>query len=111
MRKFTINCADLFSVRKIGSKPSDVDWKNTSVVTKECSLRQRKVKEGIESLREIHRGTNVLNSFESLTVWTPILNKYFDSENSAHARVRFSLKIGLRITNVKLVCMRQHCKL
>ncbi len=61
---------------------SEVDWKNTSIVTKECSLRQRKVKEGIESLREIHRGTNILNSFESLTVWRPILNKYFDSENS-----------------------------
>ncbi len=59
---------------------SEVDWKNTSIVSKECSLRQRKVKEGIESLREIHRGTNVLNSFESLTVWRPILNKYFDSE-------------------------------
>ena len=66
---------------------SEVDWKNTSIVSKECSLRQRKMKEGIESLREIHRGTNVLNSFESLTVWRPILNKYFDSENS-HTRAR-----------------------
>ncbi len=54
--------------RLSGNCLSKVDWKNTSIVTKECSLRQRKVKEGIESLRKIHRGTNVLNSFESLTV-------------------------------------------
>ena len=75
MERHSVNCL------------SEVDCKNTSIVTKECSLRQRKVKEGIESLREIHRGTNVLNSFESLTVWRPILNKYFDSENS-HTRAR-----------------------
>ena len=66
---------------------SEVDWKIQVIVNKECSLRQRKVKERIESLREIHRGTNVLNSFESLTVWRPILNKYFHSENN-HVRAR-----------------------
>ena len=64
---------------------SGVDWENTSVVAKESGLRQRKVKEGIESLREIHRGMKVLNSFESLTVWRPILDRYFDNENK-HAR-------------------------
>ena len=66
---------------------SGVDWENTSVVAKESGLRQRKVKEGIESLREIHRGMKVLNSFESLTVWRPILDRYFDNENK-HARAR-----------------------
>ena len=29
---------------------SEVDWQNTTNVSKECSLRQRKVKEEIESL-------------------------------------------------------------
>ena len=58
-----------------------VDWENTRVVANESGLRQRKVKEGIESLKEIHCGTKILNSFESLTVWRPILDRYFDSEN------------------------------
>ena len=66
---------------------SGVDWENTSVVAKESGLRQRKVKEGIESLRKIHLGMKVLNSFESLTVWRPILDRYFDNENR-HARAR-----------------------
>ena len=61
---------------------SGVDWEKTRVVTNESGLRQRKVKEGIESLREIHYGTKVLNSFESLTTWRPILNRYFDNENN-----------------------------
>lgn len=66
---------------------SGIDWESMSVAAKECGLRQRRVKEGIESLREIHRGMKVLNSFESLTVWRPILNRYFDNENK-HARAR-----------------------
>jgi hypothetical protein len=82
---------------------SGVDWENTSVVAKESGLRQRKVKGGIESLREIHRGMKVLNSFESLTVWRPILDRYFDK---TRVRVQFSLKLSLRRTNVKLVCTR-----
>ena len=53
---------------------SEVDWENTKVVVKKCGLRPRKVKEGIESLRERHCGTKVLNSFESLTIWRPILD-------------------------------------
>ena len=36
---------------------SRVDWENTRDVAHESGLRQRKVKEGIESLKEIHRGT------------------------------------------------------
>ena len=59
---------------------SGVDWESTRVVANESDLRQRKVKEGIESLREIHYGTKVLNSFESLMVWRPILDRYFDNE-------------------------------
>ena len=41
---------------------SGIDWENTRVVMNECRLRQRKVKEGIESLRKIHSGAKVRNS-------------------------------------------------
>ena len=32
---------------------------------------------GIESLREIHCGTKVLSTFESLMIWRPILVQVF----------------------------------
>ena len=49
-----------------------IDWEKTRVVMNECGLRQRKAKKGIESLREIHSGTKVLISFESLMTWRPL---------------------------------------
>ena len=61
---------------------SEIDWENTRVVANESGLRQRKVKEGIESLREMHCGTKVLNSFESLTIWRRILDRYFENEKN-----------------------------
>ena len=55
----------------------------------ENRLRQRNVREGIESPRRIHNKRKVLNSFESLITWTPIfIDKYFDKDNvnaCAHA--------------------------
>ena len=60
---------------------SEVDWENTNFVAKECGLRQRKVREGIEFLRESHCVTKVSNSFESLTICRPILDRYFKDEN------------------------------
>ena len=58
-----------------------IDWEKTRVVMSECGLGKRKVKEEIESLREIHSGTKVLNSFKSLMTWRPILDRYFDDES------------------------------
>ena len=60
---------------------SGIDWEKTRVVMNEYGLRRRKVKEGIESFREMHSGTKVLNSFESLMTWRPILDRYFDEES------------------------------
>ena len=47
---------------------------------RETGLRQRKVREGIESLRERHHGMRVLNTHEQLEMWKPILNDYFELE-------------------------------
>ena len=38
-------------------------------------LRQRKVREGIESLRERHNGMEALNNHEQLETWKLILKK------------------------------------
>ena len=53
-----------------------IDWENARIVGVENRLRQRKVREGIESLRTIHNRKKVLNSFESFIgdlYWTSIL--------------------------------------
>ena len=39
------------------------------------------LREGIESLRTIHNRNEVLNSFELLMPWRPLLDKYFDRDN------------------------------
>ena len=52
----------------------------------------RKVKEEIESLRKMHCGKKVLNSFESLTIWRLILERYFKDEfkmNSRRMNIKF----------------------
>ena len=58
-----------------------IDWENARIVGVENRLRQRQVREGIESLRTIHNRKKVLNSFESLMPWRPLLDKYFDRDN------------------------------
>ena len=58
-----------------------IDWENALIPGVENRLRQRKVREGIESLRTIHSRKKVLNSFESLMPWRLLLDKYFDRDN------------------------------
>ena len=57
---------------------TEIYFENTRV--KERRWRQRKVREGIESLRAIYNGKKVLNSFESLVTWRPVLDRYFTKE-------------------------------
>ena len=85
---------------------SEVDWQNTKIVSKECTLRQRKVKEEIDSLREMHCGKKVLNSFLSFTVWRPILDIGI-LRMRASERVHFSSEMTSRKINVKFVCTCQ----
>ena len=47
---------------------SEVDWGKASV-TCEYGLRQRKAREGIESLRERSNGKGILNNYEQLTAY------------------------------------------
>ena len=51
-----------------------------SLQQRERGLKQRKVLEGIESLRQKHRGMKVLNNFDHVETWKPILNSFFDRE-------------------------------
>ena len=45
---------------------SGVDWKNAEIIARERGLKQRKILEGIESLRQRHYGMKVLNNFSTL---------------------------------------------
>ena len=45
----------------------NIDWEGAKIVGRETGLRQRKVREGIESLRERHHGMRVLNNHEIIT--------------------------------------------
>ena len=60
---------------------SGIDWDEASVVACEYGLRQRKAREGIQSLRERSNGNVVLNNCEPLTTWRPTLDRYLDSES------------------------------
>ena len=60
---------------------SGVDWVNGEIVAREIGLKQRKLLEGIESLRQKHRGMRVLNNFDHVEIGKPILNSsFFDRE-------------------------------
>ena len=56
---------------------SGVDW-NADIVARETGLKQRKAFEGIESLQQRHHGIRVLNNFDHVETWKPILNYFFD---------------------------------
>ena len=57
---------------------SEVHWENAEIVARERGLKQRKVIHGIESLRQKYRGMRVLNNFDRVETWKPILDSFFD---------------------------------
>ena len=65
---------------------SDVDWGNAEIVARERGLKQRKILEGIESLRQRNYGMRVLNNFDHVDPWKPILNSFFDRERNCKGR-------------------------
>ena len=61
-----------------------VDWENAEIIARERGLKQRKILEGIESLRERHYGMKVPNNFDHVDTWRPVLNSFFDSEKRTY---------------------------
>jgi hypothetical protein len=60
--------------------PNQIDWDHCRVVGMERDTRQRKVLEGIESLRSQHEGKTVLNNHDQLYSWRGLLNEYFKED-------------------------------
>ena len=61
---------------------SEIDWEKAR-----DGLRQRKVREGVEPVRQQYSGHKVLNNFEQLMLWKPLLTMYFQKEQK-NARAR-----------------------
>ena len=72
---------------------SDVDWGNAEIVARERGLKQRKILEGSESLRQRNYGMRVLNNFDHVDPWKPILNSFFDRERNCKGQKKKKKKI------------------
>ena len=55
-------------------------WNESKIVARESAFTQRKILEGIESLRIRHKGIEVLNNHRQLHMWRPLLYEFFSSE-------------------------------
>ena len=56
---------------------SGISWENAKIVGREQRWRQRKLLEGIESLRQKDRGVAPLNSYNQLEQWQSTLSRCF----------------------------------
>ena len=59
---------------------NDIDWAAVRILATATGLHQRKVRESIESLREIHHGKVALNSYKPIEPWRTTLYHFFDIE-------------------------------
>ena len=56
---------------------SGINWEEAKIVGREQRWRQRKLLEGIESLRQKDRGVTPLNSYNQLEQWQSTLSRCF----------------------------------
>jgi hypothetical protein len=56
---------------------SEIDWERAKIITTECNWTQRKVREGIETLRKVHQGQKTLNTSTYLDPWKSTLENFF----------------------------------
>ena len=52
----------------------------SKIIAKERFTKRRKVREGIESVREKSKGNKVLNRYDHVEEWKDVLNTYFNIE-------------------------------
>lgn len=69
-------------------RKGEINWKRAKIIT-ERRLRLRIVKEGIASHQQKHHGSRVLNVFEQVDSWKPLLNQFFYSEKSKNLEQKF----------------------
>ena len=62
------------------SCPQEVDWERAKIVGKEESWTQRKMLEGIETLRQRNDGKIPLNQYNQMDQWRGVLNSLFNND-------------------------------
>jgi hypothetical protein len=62
------------------SCPQEIDWERAKIVGKEHNWTQRKLLEGIETLRQKNEGKTPLNQYNQLDQWRGVLNSLFNSD-------------------------------
>ena len=72
-----MNTGDGGLVRHAVACKSGISWENAKIVGREQRWRQRKLLEGIESLRQKDRGVAPLNSYNQLKQWQSTLSRCF----------------------------------
>ena len=60
--------------------PHEIDWDEAKIIGKEQNWMQRKLLEGIETLREKNEGRTPLNQYNQLDQWRGVLNSLFNSD-------------------------------
>ena len=61
--------------------PQEVDWDNAKIIGKEESWTQRKLLEGIETLRKKSQGKIVLNQYNQMDSWKGVLSSLFNNDD------------------------------
>ena len=62
------------------SCPQGIDWERARIVGKEENWTQRKLLEGIETLRRKNEGINPLNQYNQMEQWRGVLNSLFNND-------------------------------
>ena len=60
--------------------PQGIDWERARIVGREQRWTQRKLLEGIETLRKKNEGRVPLNSYNKLEQWQPVLYSFFKNK-------------------------------
>ena len=58
----------------------DIDWENARIIGREGSWTQRKLLEGIETLRQKDRGIAPLNQYNQMDQWKGVLHSLFKTD-------------------------------
>ena len=58
----------------------EINWEHADIIGEEQGGRQRKVREGIESIKAEQRGLEVLNSHEQLQPWRATIFDFLENQ-------------------------------
>ena len=58
----------------------EVDWEHSKIITKEQNWTQRKMLEGIETLRQKNKGKIPLNQYNQMDQWSGLLHSLFRND-------------------------------